>query len=93
MIAYEPDCTSTPSIDISDNNTESQLIDMTEDTSVDPIVTVETEPLRRSARNRKQTQLYGSPLLYTITYNLTPRVVSDLFHHMPDVQGSLVDMI
>ena len=93
VIAYEPDCTSTPSIDISDNNTESQLIDMTEDTSVNRIVTVETEPLRRSARNRKQTQLYGSPLLYRITYNLTPRVVSDLFHHVPDVQGSLVDMI
>ena len=91
--SHEPDCTSTPSIDISDNNTESQLIDMTEDTSVNPIVTVETEPLRRSARNRKQTQLYGSPLLYRITYNLTPRVVSDLFHHVPDVQGSLADMI
>ena len=93
MIAYEPDCTSTPSIDISDNTTESQLRGMTEDSSVNPIVTVETEPLRRSARNRKQTQLYGSPLLYRITYNLTPRVVSDLFQHVPDVQGSLVDMI
>ena len=93
VIAYEPDYTSTPSIVISDNTTESQLIDMTEDSSVNPIVTVETEPLRRSARNRKQTQLYGSPLLYRITYNLTPRVVSDLFHHVPDVQGSLVDMI
>ena len=93
MIAYEPNCTSTPSIDISDNNTESQLTDMTEDPSVNPIVTVETEPLRRSARNRKQTQLYGSPLLYRITYNLTPRVVSDLFHHVPDVKGSLADMI
>ena len=93
MIAYEPDCTSTPSIDISDNATESQLKGMTEDSSVNPIVTVETEPLRRSARSRKQTQLYGSPLLYRITYNLAPRVVSDLFHHVPDVQGSLVDMI
>ena len=93
MIAYEPDCTSTPSIEISDNTTESQLIGMTEDSSVNPIVTVETEPLRRSARSRKQTQLYGSPLLYRITYNLTPRVVSDLFQHVPDVQGSLVDMI
>ena len=93
VIAYEPNCTSTPSIDISDNNTESQLTDMTVDTSVNPIVTVETEPLRRSARNRKQTQLYGSPLLYRITYNLTPRVVSDLFHHVPDVKGSLADMI
>ena len=90
VIAYEPNCTSTPSIDISDINTESQLTDMTLDTS---IVTVETEPLRRSARNRKQTQFYGSPLLYRITYNLTRRVVSDLFHHVPDVKGSLADMI
>ena len=93
VIDYEPDCTSTPSIDISDNTTESQSLDMTEDSSVNPIVTVETEPLRRSARNRKQTQLYGSPLLYRITYNLTPRVVSDLFQHVSDVQGSLVDII
>ena len=93
MIAYEPDCTSTPSIDISDNTTESQLKGMTEDSSENPIVTVKTEPLRRSARSRKQTQLYGTPLLYRITYNLTPRVVSDLFQHVPDVQGSLVDMI
>ena len=93
MVAYEPDCTSTPSIDISDNTTESQLKGMTEDSSVNPIVTVETEPLRRSARNRKQTQLYGSPLLYRITYDLTPRVVSDLFQHVSDVQGSLVDII
>ena len=93
VIAYEPNSTSIPSIDISDNNIDSQSTDMTEDTSVNPIVKVETEPLRRSARDRKQTQFYGSPLLYRRTYNLTPRVVSDLFHHIPDVKGSLTDMI
>ena len=94
MIAYEPNNTSIPSIDISDNsNIDSQSTDMTEDTSVNPIVEVETEPLRRSARERKQTQFYGSPLLYRITYNLTPRVVSDLLHHVPDVKDSLTDMI
>ena len=93
VIAYEPNSTSIPSIDISDNNIDSQSTDMTEDTSVNPIVKVEKEPLRRSARARKQTQFYGSPLLYRITYNLTPRVVSDLFHHVPDVKGSLTGMI
>ena len=67
VIAYEPNCTSIPSMGISDNSAESQLTDMTGDTSVNPIVTVETEPLRRSTRNRKQTQFYGSPLLYRIT--------------------------
>ena len=94
VIAYEPNSTSIPSIDISDSsNIDSQSTDMTEDTSVNPIVEVETEPLRRSVRERKQTQFYGSPLLYRITYNLTPRVVSDLFHHVPDVKDSLTDMI
>ena len=93
MIAYEPNSTSVPFIDISNNSDDFQSTDMTEDTSVNPIVEAETEPLRRSARERKQTQFYGSPLLYRITYNLTPRVVSDLFHHVPDVKDSLTDMI
>ena len=92
MVAYESNSTSMPFIDISDSN-DSQPTDIAEDTSVNPIVEVETEPLRRAARNRKQTQFYGSPLLYRITYNLTPRVVSDLFHHVPDVQDSLADMV
>ena len=92
VIAYEPNSTSIPSIDISDNSVESQSPSQTEDPSVNPIVQVETEPLRRSARDRKQTQFYGSPLLYRITYNLTPRVVSDLLHHVPDIQDSLIDM-
>ena len=93
IIAYEPNNTSIPSIDISDNSVESQSPNQTEDSSVNPIVQVETEPLRRSARDRKQTQFYGSPFLYRITYNLTPRVVSDLLHHVPDVQDSLVDKL
>ena len=92
VIAYEPNSTSIPSIDISDNSVESQSTSQTEDPAVNPFVQVETEPLRRSARDRKQTQFYGSPLLYRITYNLTPRVVSDLLHHVPDIQDSLIDM-
>ena len=92
VIAYEPNSTSIPSIDISDNSVESQSTSQTEDPAVNPFVQVETEPLRRSARDRKQTQFYGSPLLYRITYNLTPRVVSDLLHHVPDIQDLLIDM-
>ena len=92
VIAYEPNSTSIPSIDISDKSVESQSFSQTEDPAVNPFVQVETEPLRRSARDRKQTQFYGSPLLYRITYNLTPRVVSDLLHHVPDIQDSLIDM-
>ena len=42
IIAYEPNNTSIPSIDISDNSVESQSPNQTEDSSVNPIVQVET---------------------------------------------------
>ena len=93
MIAYESNNTSVPSIDISDHgNIDSQSNDMTDDASVNPIVDVEVEPVRRSARERKQTQFFGNPWLYRITYNLTPRVLSDLLQHVPDTEDSLTDM-
>ena len=93
MIAYESNNTSMPSIDISDHsNIYSQSKDMTDDASVNPIVDVEVEPVRRSARERKQTQFFGNPWLYRITYNLTPRVLSDLLQHVPDIRDSLTDM-
>ena len=93
MIAYESNNTSIPSIDISDHsNIDSQSKDMTDDASVNPIVDVEAEPVRRSARERKQTQFFGNPWLYRITYNLTPRVLSDLLQHVPDTKDSLTDM-
>ena len=87
MIAYESNNTSIPSIDISQpSNMDSQSRDMTDDTSVNPIVNVEAEPVRRSARERKQTQFYGNPWLYRIACNLTPWGLSDLLQH------SLTDM-
>ena len=93
MIAYESNNTSISSIDISDySNIDSQSKDMTEEASVNPIVDVEVEPVRRSARERKQTQFFGNPWLYRITYNLTPRVLSDLLQHVPDIRDSLTDM-
>ena len=82
MIAYESNNTSVPSIDISDHsNMDSQSRDRTDDTSVNPIVDVEVEPVRRSARQRKQTQFYGNPWLYRIACNLTPWGLTDLLQH------------
>ena len=82
MIAYESNNTSVPSIDISDHsNMDSQSGDMTDDTSVNPVVDVEVEPVRRSARQRKQTQFYGNPWLYRIACNLTPWGLTDLLQH------------
>ena len=82
MIAYESNNTSVPSIDISDHsNMDFQSGDMTDDTSVNPIVDVEVEPVRRSARQRKQTQFYGNPWLYRIACNLTPWGLTELLQH------------
>ena len=93
MIAYESNNTSIPSIDISDHsNVDSESDGVTEDTSVNPTLDVEVEPVRRSARERKQTQFFGNPWLYRITYNLTPRVLSDLLQHVPVTGDSLVDV-
>ena len=84
LVAYESNGTCVPSIDISDHSNIHA--------SVNPIVDVEVEPVRRSARERKQTQYFGNPWLYRITCNLTPRVLSDLLQHVPDISDSLTDM-
>ena len=93
MVAYESNNTSVSSVDISSHNdVDSQLNGMTEDNVVNPTLDVEVVPVRRSARERKQTQFFGNPWLYRITYNLTPRVLSDLLQHVPDTRDSLVDV-
>ena len=92
MIAYESNKTSSPSIEVSSpvgSVPNSEIV--TEDDSVEPTMEVEVVPLRRSARDRKQIQLFGNPLLYRITYHLTPRVLSDLLHHVPNTMESLTD--
>ena len=44
---------------------------------------------RRSGRARKQTALYGNPLLYTITYKLTPWFVPAFLSKMSETLESL----
>ena len=53
------------------------------------VVSVEIAEPRRSGRARKQTALYGNPLLYTITYKLTPRFVPAFFNKMSETLESL----
>ena len=53
------------------------------------VVSVEIAEPRRSGRARKQTALYGTPLLYTITYNLTPRFVPAFLNKMSETLESL----
>ena len=53
------------------------------------VVSVEIAEPRRSGRTRKQTALYGNPLLYTITYKLTPRFVPAFLNKMSETLESL----
>ena len=53
------------------------------------VISVEIAEPRRSGRERKQTALYGNPLLYTITCKLTPRFVSVFFNKMSETLESL----
>ena len=48
------------------------------------VVSVGIAEPRRSGRARKQTALYGNPLLYTITYKLTPRFVPAFLSKMSE---------
>ena len=52
------------------------------------VVSVEIAEPRRPGRARKQTALYGNPLLYTITYKLTPRFVPAFFNKMSETLES-----
>ena len=64
MIAYESNETSTASIDISfPNDLNSQSNEIAEDNSVNSTMDVEVIPLRRFARERKQTQFFGNPMV------------------------------
>ena len=53
------------------------------------VISVEVAEPRRSGRTRKQTALYGNPLLYTITCKLTPRFVPAFFNKMSETLESL----
>ena len=76
------------------NDSSVQLTDSTITQSVvedelENVVTVEIAEPRRSGRTRKQTALYGNPLLYTITCKLTPRFVPAFFNKMSETLESL----
>ena len=92
VIAYESNETRSLSIEISSpSDPVADLEIVTEDDSVEPAMDVEVIQPRRSARDRKQTQLFGNPLLNRIMYHLTPRVVPELLQHLSDTMESLKD--
>ena len=82
---------SSPSVEISSSTTS-----VTENEKVaevnEPESTIEVEVMepRRSGRN-KQTQFFGNPSLYRVTYHLTPRFVPELLQHLSETMETLQD--
>ena len=66
-----------------DSSVQNSNIVQSEDES-ENVISVEIAEPRRSGRARKQTALYGNPLLYTITCKLTPRFVPVFFNKMSE---------
>ena len=75
--------------DSSVQNIDSNIIQSVEEDEPENVISVEIAEPRRSGRARKQTALYGNPLLYTITCKLTPRFVPVFFNKMSETLESL----
>ena len=92
IVAYETKESSSPSVEISSSTTS-----VTENEKVaevnEPESTIEVEVMepRRSGRDRKQTKFFGNPLLYRVTYHLTPRFVPELLQHLSETMETLQD--
>ena len=90
IIAYQTKESSSPSVEISSSTTS-----VTENEKVaevnEPESTIELEVMepRRFGRNKKQTQFFGNPLLYRVTYHLTPRFVPELLQHLSETMETL----
>ena len=89
MIACETEESSSPSIEISSSTTpvaelEEVTEEVTEVNETEPTIDVEIMEWRRSQRSRKQTKLFGNPLLYRVTYHLTPRFVPGFLQHLSE---------
>ena len=64
---------------------------VTEDSEIEPTIEVEVMEPRSSRRERTQTKFFGNPLLYRVTYHLTPRFVPDLLQHLSETMETLQD--
>ena len=69
--------------------TDSNVTQSVVEDEPESVISVEIAKPRRSGRARKQTALYGNPLLYTITCKLTPRFVPVFFNKMSETLESL----
>ena len=89
VFASDTEKSSSQSVPDDSSVQNSNIVQSVEEDESENVISVEIAEPRRSGRARKQTALYGNPLLYTITYKLTPRFVPVFFNKMSETLESL----
>ena len=89
VFASDTEKSSSQSVQDDSSVKNSNIVQSIEDNEQENVISVDISEPRRSGRERKQTALYGNPLLYTITCKLTPRFVPVFFNKMSETLESL----
>ena len=89
VFASDTEKSSSQSVQDDSSVQNSNIVQSVEEDESENVLSVEITEPRRSGRERKQTALYGHPLLYTITCKLTPRFVPVFFNKMSETLESL----
>ena len=89
VFASDTEKSSSQSVQDDSSVHNSNIVQSIEEDESENVISVEIAEPRRSGRERKQTELYGNPLLYTITCKLTPRFVPVFFNKMSETLESL----
>ena len=89
VFASDTEKSSSQSVPDDSSVQNSNIVQSVEEDETENVISVETAEPRRSGRERKQTALYGNPLLYTIICKLTPRFVPVFLNEMSETLESL----
>ena len=89
VFASDTEKSSSQSVPDDSSVQNSNIVQSVEENEPENVISVEIAEPMRSGRERKQTALYGNPLLYTITCKLTPRFVPVFFNKMSETLESL----
>ena len=89
VFAADTEKSSSQSVPNDSSVQNSNIVQSVAEDESENVISVEIAEPRRSGRARKQTALYGNPLLYTITYKLTPRFVPAFLNKMSETLESL----
>ena len=89
VFASDTEKSSSQSVQDDSSVQNSNIVQSEKEDEQENVISVEIAEPRRSGRERKQTALYGSPLLYTITCKLTPKFVPVFFNKMSETLESL----